>query len=68
MADVGGFGVGSELTWQAFSSVGFDLSPRVSMEFGWRWLDVDYDNEDEDDPFEYDVRYQGPVAGIAIRF
>jgi hypothetical protein len=70
IADVGGFGIGSDLTWQVFPTVGFDLtkSKKVSMEFGWRLLDVDYDNGDESDPFEYDVRYQGPVAGVAIRF
>lgn len=70
IADVGGFGVGSDSTWQVFPTVGFDLtkSKSVSMELGWRLLDVDYDNDDESDPFEYDVRYQGPVAGLAIRF
>jgi len=68
IADVGGFGVGSDLSWQVFPSAGYDLSPKVSLEAGWRLLDVDYDSDDENDRFSYDVRYQGPVAGLAIRF
>jgi hypothetical protein len=47
LGDVGGFGVGSEFTWQAFGGIGykFDSQGRYSMLAGWRHLSVDYENE-----------------------
>jgi hypothetical protein len=68
IADVGGFGVGSELSWQLFPTVGVQVSKRVSVEAGWRFLDVDYEKDDPADRFEYDVLYQGPVVGFTFRF
>ncbi|HEV8337859.1 MAG TPA: hypothetical protein VGR67_15715 [Candidatus Polarisedimenticolia bacterium] len=68
IADIGGFGAGSDLTWQLFPSVGFDLSKHASIEAGYRILDTDYETGDDAEHFEYDMRLQGPVAGLAFRF
>lgn len=68
IADVGGFGAGSELTWQVFPTVGIQLSKRASFEAGYRWLDVDYETGEGPTAFEYDVRYQGPVVGFTFKF
>lgn len=63
-ADVGGFGVGSDFTWQG--SVGFEYawSKSVSAKFGYRYLMVDYD----DDGFRYDMANDGMYAGVGMRF
>ncbi len=68
VADVGGFGIGSELTWQVFPTVGVQVSKRVSIEAGYRWLDVDYETGEGAEPFEYDMLYEGPVVGLTFRF
>jgi len=67
IADVGGFGVGSDFTWQVFPSAGVDLTQRVSLEFGWRLLDTKYETGSGSDRFEYDTRLQGPVMGLAFK-
>lgn len=43
--DVGGFGVSSDFTGQAFGGVGFQVKPRVALMGGYRYLRVDYANE-----------------------
>lgn len=68
VADVGGFGVGSELTWQVAPTVGFDMAKWASVELGYRVLSTDYETGDGADRFEYDILYQGPVLGVAFRF
>jgi hypothetical protein len=66
--EIGGFGAGSDFTWQIFPTLGFKLSDRFSLEVGYRWLDLDYSTGDGDDRFAYDVLTQGPVGGLAFRF
>jgi opacity protein-like surface antigen len=62
--DIGGFGVSSDFTWQAFARVNYDISDRFSVVFGYRHLDVDF----EDDGFTYDVATSGPALGVSLRF
>jgi hypothetical protein len=68
IADVGGFGAGSDFTWQVFPSAGVKLAHWASLEFGWRFLATDYETGEGADRFEYDIMYQGPVVGVAFRF
>lgn len=42
-ADIGGFGVGSDLTWQASAAFGMQLNKNMFAEVGYRALGVDYD-------------------------
>jgi hypothetical protein len=67
-SEIGGFGAGSDFAWQIFPTVGFTLADSVSLEFGYRWLDLDYSAGDGNERFGYDVLTQGPVGGLAIRF
>lgn len=62
--DVGGFGVGSDLTWQAMFGVSYTYSKSVGMTFGYRYLDVDYDK----DGFKYKMANDGIYTGISFRF
>jgi len=67
-SEIGGFGAGSDFTYQIFPSVGFKLADRVSLEFGYRWLDIDYAKGEGNDRFAYDMLTQGPVGGFAFRW
>lgn len=66
--EIGGFGAGSDFAWQLFPRVGLGLTEKTSLEFGWRWLDMDYATGEGNEQFGYDVLTQGPVAGFAFRF
>jgi len=63
-ADVGGFGVGSDLAWQVELLFNWFFNPRTSVMMGYRWVSTDYD----DDGVKYDILSQGPQLGITMRF
>jgi hypothetical protein len=62
--DAGGFGVGSQLTWQTYIGIGEEFKQKYSMLLGYRYLDVDYRNGG----FLYDTHMNGLLAGFSIRF
>jgi hypothetical protein len=62
--DVGGFGAGSELTWQYYAGLGWQASKNGSLEIGWRQNYNDYTNGD----FIYKASMYGPYAAFAYRF
>ena len=66
--EVGGFGAGSDFTWQAFPTVSLRLTQKASLDFGYRWLDLDYATGEGNEQFRYDVLTQGPVLGFGFRF
>ncbi len=61
---VGGFGVGSDLMWDASINCGYQWSEGFSTTIGYRYLDVDYD----DDGYVYDIAQDGPTMGLLWRF
>ena len=62
--DTGGFGVGSDFTWQALAGVNYHFSKSVSGKLGYRYLSVNYDK----DGFLYDMATYGAYLGVGIRF
>lgn len=62
--DVGGFGVGSHLTWQALGSVNYAWSESLTLKAGYRALHVDYRNSG----FSYDITQHGPAVAATYRF
>lgn len=62
--DIGGFGVGSEFTWQALGSLNYSFNHTWMLELGYRYFSVDYD----DSGFLFDVDMSGPYFGLAITF
>ena len=63
----GGFGVGSDFTWNAQAYVGYEISlfgRPTTLLVGYRALYQDYHHND----FEWDVTMHGPVIGTAVRF
>lgn len=67
-ADVGGFGVGMDLQWQAMLDVGYRASDSVSIWVGYRALSQDFSEAGNNDRFGMDVIYHGPQAGVAFQF
>ena len=63
-ADAGGFGVGSESTWQVLATVNYQLRDSVYLSAGYRQLNVDYRNGSQ----SLNVRLGGPVLGATFRF
>jgi opacity protein-like surface antigen len=62
--DIGGFGVSSDLTWQAMGGFGYRFTERCSGLLGDRAIGTDY----TDGGFAHDVTTHGPVIGLGFRF
>jgi opacity protein-like surface antigen len=62
--DVGGFGVGTEFSWQAMAFVAAALSSSVTIDVGYRGIGLDYRSTGLD----FDVVFHGPVIGLALSF
>ncbi len=62
--DLGGFGAGSDFTWQVYGGLGYPITDRLSAQVGYRYLDVDYDK----DGFIFDVALQGWLIGLGVSF
>jgi len=62
--DIGGFGVSSDLIWQANVAFGYRFNEKTSALIGYRGLGVDY----TDGGFLVDTVAHGPVIGLAFRF
>ena len=63
-ADVGGVGLGSDITWQVSAGASYDFTKSVSGIFGYRIFYADYDKSG----FLYDMKSEGVYAGVGIRF
>ena len=66
--DVGGFGIGSELSWQAVTHFDWRASKNVGMSVGYLLLDVDYEDGEGADEFLYDMAIQGPFLALVLSF
>ncbi|MEY9624982.1 hypothetical protein [Sinorhizobium fredii] len=62
--DVGGFAVGSDLTWQALATINYSFNDKLTVSAGYKVLSVDYEN----DGHVFDATLKGPVLGLTIRF
>ncbi len=65
LVDIGGFGVGTEFTWEAFGGVSYAFTPRFVGELGFRYLSID---DDADDDLDFDTELYGPALGLKIQF
>jgi hypothetical protein len=63
-ADVGGFGMASDFTWQTVIGVQHRLSRHWHLSGGWRHYAVDY----KKGYFLYDVKQSGPILGVRYDF
>ena len=66
--DIGGFGVGSDLTWQACPFLNWQISKLASLQAGYRLLYTDYETGSGLNRFKYDMLTSGPQVGFALHF
>jgi hypothetical protein len=68
--DIGGFGVGADLTYQLLGNVRWQANDRLGVAFGYRLIAFDYEEGNEDGPHyqRYDLVEQGPFVGLTIDF
>jgi hypothetical protein len=66
--DLGGFGIGSDFTWQLQAYAGYRFSKLFQATVGYRIISVDYSKGSGDDRFLYDVDTFGPVLRIGLNF
>jgi len=64
--DVGGFGVGSEFSWFLNAVGGYRVSQLISLDFGYRIWDLDF--ESEDDLKTLDAALAGIGFGLTFHF
>lgn len=66
--DVGGFGVGSDLTYQVLTNLRWQANERIGVAFGYRLIAFDYEDGNENNPGyqRYDLVEQGPFVGLMI--
>jgi opacity protein-like surface antigen len=62
--DIGGFGAGSEFTWEVFAGLEYAVSDRFGLNAGFRYISIDYEAKRADLKLEI----YGPVLGMTLRF
>jgi hypothetical protein len=62
--DIGGFGLGSDLTWQALLAANYQATENLFLSIGWRHLSIDY----SDRGTVLEDTMSGPVIGATWRF
>jgi hypothetical protein len=70
--DVGGFGVGSDFSWQAVAGYAWDFAVwngvTLSGVLGYKALYVDYAHGEGRSRYEFDMLQHGPLLGVSMRF
>ena len=70
-ADVGGFGLGCDLTWSTTALVGYDFrmfGNPATVFLGYRALGEDYSKGSGPEEFTWDMTMHGPIVGLSIQF
>lgn len=63
-ADVGGFGIGSDFTYQLVGTLNYRAGGRFYVSAGWRHLHLDYNNAGT----RFEGSQTGPIIGFTRRF
>jgi hypothetical protein len=64
MADVGGFGIASDITLQGTATVGYNWTDTIASSFGYKALYTDY----KEDGFRYDATQHGLFTRLVVKF
>jgi len=62
--DIGGFGLGTDLTWHVLGTLDYSFNDWFTLRTGYRHMSIDYSN----DGAELDLNLSGPIIGAAFRF
>lgn len=68
LANVGGFGVGSDLAIQVKPMLSFGIGRTTTIDLGYQLFYMDYETGSGTDRFAYDVLTEGPIIGVSFRF
>ncbi len=63
--DIGGFGAGSDFSWNAAALFGYRFTPDITGFLGYRALYLDYKTSDSP---RFKITMQGPITGIVFAF
>jgi hypothetical protein len=66
--DIGGFGVGSDITYWFQISGEFKAAKFLAIKLGWIYMNINYNDSKRDESFNYKMVLQGPLAGIIFNF
>ncbi len=66
--DIGGFGLGSDFSWQALGLVEWQPWKYASFITGYRAFGVDYKDGSGPDSFKFDATIHGPVIGLNFKW
>ncbi|KIC95714.1 hypothetical protein [Flavihumibacter solisilvae] len=66
--NVGGFGIGSDFSWQIQLYGGYRFSPLFQISAGYRAIGLDYETGSGNDRFLYDMVSFGPVVRFGFNF
>jgi len=65
-ADIGGFGIGSQFSWQLQPDIFFRASRLLQLGLGYRAISMDYSTGSGKDRFLYDMDEYGPQLRIGF--
>ncbi len=63
--DIGGLGIGSEISWKLNLLVGYKFSDLLSLYVGYQGYDVDYEGDND---LNYDMYTGGIITGLNFHF
>lgn len=66
--DVGGFNVGSALTWQLQGDVGYRFTKLFQLSVGYRYISIDYSSGDAPREFVFNMGEYGPTIKFGFNF
>jgi hypothetical protein len=69
--DVGGFGAGSEFSWHAEATVGWNIPVggfNLNVHGGYRAIDQHFESDSGDEFSGWDGVVHGPIAGVSFEF
>ena len=69
--DIGGFGVGSEFSWQFYTGYSHEFhigDMTMAGVVGYRALAANYESGSGKNKTEFDLILHGPVAGLSFRW
>ncbi len=64
--DVGGFGVGSDFSWNGMALFGYQFTPKLTGMLGYRAMYVNY--KKSSGSARYEETFYGPIAGVSYVF
>jgi hypothetical protein len=66
--DLGGFGFGSDFTWQLQAYAGYRFTTLFQLTAGYRIIGIDYDKGENEERFIFDVNEFGPMIRLGFNF